>query len=176
MVHHEPMNRDWKRLGDAIKARREELGMMRQQDLADAADVSRQSVQSLESGNSGKGWKRTPTSLDPVREALGWESGAVARYLTPAPPEAQNAAAPRLAEGMPARVVQELSAGQVVDTEVVELGLPGLPFKFVGILKQDASAPDVTPEEMQRALQAWSRVQRAMRGITDNQSGSGDQY
>lgn len=170
------MNRDWKRLGDAIKARREELGMRRQQDLADAAGVSRQSVHSLESGNSGKGWRRTPTSLDPVREALGWEPETVARYLTPAPPEVQNAAAPRMAEGMPARVIQELSAGQVVDTEVVELSLPGLPFTFVGILKQDASAPAATPEARQQVLLAWSRVQRAMRGIADDQSDSGDQY
>jgi transcriptional regulator with XRE-family HTH domain len=170
------MNRDWKRLGDAIKARREELGMRRQQDLADAAGISRASAQSLESGNSGEGWKRTPLSLEPARKALGWEPETVARYLTPAAPEVQNGATPRLAEGMPARVVRELSAGQVVDTEVVELDIPGLPFKFVGILKHDASAPDATPEEMQRALQAWSRVQRAMRGITDDQSGSGDQY
>jgi DNA-binding XRE family transcriptional regulator len=169
------MNRDWKRLGDAIKARREELGMRRQQDLADAAGISRQSVQSLESGNSGKGWKRTPPTLDPVRKALDWDPETVARYLTPASQEAQNGVTPQLAEGMPARVVRELSAGQVVDTEVVELNIPGTPFKFVGILKQDASAADATPEEMRRVLQEWSRVQRAMRGLGDDQSGSGDQ-
>lgn len=170
------MNRDWKRLGDAIKARREELGITTQQGLADVAGVSRQSVQSLESGNSGEGWKRTPTSLNPVRKALGWEPETVARYLTPVAPEVQNGATPRLAEGMPARVVRELSAGQVVDTEVVELDIPGTPFKFVGILKHDASAADATPEEMQLVLREWSRVQRAMRGITDDQSGSGDQH
>ena len=170
------MNRDWKRLGDAIKARREELGMRRQQDLADAAGISRASAQSLESGNSGKGWKRTPPSLDPVRKALGWEPETVARYLAPASQEAQNGVTPKLAEGMPARVVHELSTGQVVETEVVEVDIPGTPFKFVGILKHDASATDATPAEMQRVLREWSRVQRAMRGITDDQSGSGDQY
>lgn len=173
MVHHEAMTRDWKRLGAAIKARREELGMRRQQDLADAAGVIRQSVQSLE---AGKDRKRNPPSLDAVREALGWDPETVARYLTPATQEVQNGATPRLAEGMPVRVLQELSAGQVVDTEIVELDIPGLPFKFVGILKQDASASDATPEEMQRVLREWSRVQRAMRGIAGDQSGSGDQY
>jgi len=167
------MTRDWKRLGDAIKARREELGMRRQQDLADAAGVIRQSVQSLE---AGKDRKRTPSSLEAVRKALGWDPETVARHLAPVAQEVQSGATARLAEGMPVRVVQELSAGQVVDTEVVELDIPGLPFKFVGILKQDAAAPDVTPEEMQRVLQEWSRVQRAMRGIADDQSGSGDQY
>lgn len=143
--------------------------MRRQQDLADAAGVTRQSVQSLE---SGKEYKRWPESLEPVVKALGWESDIVARYLNPEPEGAQNGATARLAEGMPVRVVQELSSGEVVDTEVIELGIPGSPFKLVGILKQDADTADLDPEEMSRVLREWSRMQRAMRQIADDQSGS----
>lgn len=165
------MNRDWERLGRAIKARREELGMPTQQALADAADVTRQSVQSLE---SGKQRTRMPRSIGKVEKVLGWEPGTAARHLT-AEAAAENGMAVRLAEGMPVRIVKELSAGQVVDTEVVELCIPGSPFKLVAILKQDEPAPDASPEEMARVLEEWSRVQRALRQIGDDQSGSGDQ-
>lgn len=163
------MTRDWKRLGDAIRARREGLGMRRQQDLAEAAGVTRQSVQSLE---SGKEYKRWPESLDAVTKALGWNSDTVARYLNPEPQGAQNGATPRLAEGMPVRVVQELSSGEAVDTEVVELTEPGSPFRLVAIFKQDAPAANADPEEMARALDKWSRMQRALREIAGDQTGS----
>lgn len=171
MVHHEAMTRNWDRLGLAIKARREELGLTTQQALADAAGVTRQTVQSLE---SGKQRTRMPATIAPIEKALGWEPGTAARILAGDDPSSQNGVTPRLAEGMPVRVVQELSSGEVVDTEVVELSIPGSPFKLVGILKQDAPAADVSPEEMQRVLQEWSRLQRAMRQIGDDRTGSPD--
>ncbi|WP_200309177.1 helix-turn-helix transcriptional regulator [Streptomyces adelaidensis] len=160
------MNRDWKRLGDAIKARREELGMTTQQALADAAGVTRQTVQSLE---SGKPRKRTPKALNAVAKALGWGPDTVAGYLA-VTPSVQSGASPRLAEGMPVRVVQELSSGEAVDTEVVELSVPGSPFKLVAIFKQDAEAASAAPEEMAQALEKWSRMQRALREIADDQT------
>jgi DNA-binding XRE family transcriptional regulator len=165
------MNRDWDRLGRAIKARREELGMTTQQALADAAGVTRQSVQSLE---SGKARTRMPVSIGPVEKVLGWEPGTAAKYLAPAGERVQNGVTHRFADGMPVRVVQELSSGEAVDTEVVELSEPGSPFKLVAIFKQDALAADASPEEMARALEKWSRMQRALRQIADDQSDSSD--
>ena len=167
------MTRDWKRLGLAIKARREELGMPTQQALADAAGVTRQSAQSLE---SGKQRSRMPATIGRVEKALGWEPGTAARILSGEDTSPQNRETARLADGMPARILQELQAGQVVDTEVIELNIPGSSVKFVGILKQDNS-PDseVSSEEMTRVLQEWSRMQRALRQIADDQNGSPDQ-
>lgn len=163
------MTRDWKALGRAITALREELGMPRQQDLADAAGVTRQSVQSLE---SGKQRTRMPASIGAVEKALGREPGWAAKILAGENPSQQNGATARLADGMPVRVVQELSSGEVVDTEVVELSIAGSPFKLVGILKQDSSTAGMDPVEMSRVLQEWSRMQRAMRQIADDQPGS----
>lgn len=173
VMHHERMTRDWKRLGLAIKARREELGMPTQQALADAAGVTRQSAQSLE---SGKQRSRMPATIGRVEKALGWEPGTAARILSGEDTSPQNRETARLADGMPARILQELQAGQVVDTEVIELNIPGSSVKFVGILKQDNS-PDseVSSEEMTRVLQEWSRMQRALRQIADDQNGSPDQ-
>lgn len=162
------MTRDWKRLGLAIKARREELGMTTQQALADAAGITRQSVQSLE---SGKRRTRMPVSIGPVEKALGWEPGTAARHLTPTV-SGESAPSGRLAEGMPVRVVQELSSGEAVDTEVVELSVPGSSFRLVAVFKQDAPAADADPEEMARVMQKWSRMQRALREIADDQTGS----
>lgn len=170
VVHHEAMNRDWKRLGSAIKALREELGMTTQQALADAAGVTRQSVQSLE---SGKQRTRMPATIVPIEKALGRDAGWAAKILT-GETRADNGVTPRLAEGMPVRVMQELSSGEVVDTEVVELSVPGSPFKLVAIFKQDAPAADASPEEMRRVMQEWSRMQRALRQIADDRTDSGD--
>jgi DNA-binding XRE family transcriptional regulator len=166
VVHHERMTRDWKRLGLAIKARREELGMSTQQALADAAGVTRQSVQSLESGRPRS---RMPASVPAIEKALDWEPGTAARTLSGESAPPQNGATGRLAEGMPVRVAQELSAGQVVDTEVLELSLPGSSFKLVAILKQDSPAADEDPAKLARILKEWSRAQRALREIADDQ-------
>ena len=161
------MTRDWKRLGNAVTARREELGMSTQQALADAAGVTRQTVQSLE---SGKERTRMPPTIGAVEKALGWERGTAAKYLVRAA-SGESPSSARLADGMPVRVVQELSSGEAVDTEVVELSVPGSPFKLVAVFKQDAPAADADPEEMAQALQKWSRMQRALREIADDQSG-----
>ena len=166
------MTRDWKRLGSAIKARREELGITTQQGLADVAGVKRQTVNALEKGVERS---RMPQTIDRIEKALQWEPGTAARILAGEGAKTQNGVTARLADGMPVRIAQELAAGQVVDTEVVELSLPGTPFKLVGILKQDAPAQDMDPEQLAKALQEWSRVQRAMREIATDQHRSPDQ-
>lgn len=153
------MDRDWKRLGRAIKAQREHLGMTTQQELAEAAGVTRQTVQSLE---AGKQRSRMPGAIAPVEKALRWEPGTAARILTVEEPEPD---AGRFAEGMPVRIAQELSSGQVVDTEVLDLSLPGSNSRLVVVFKQDASAADMDPAQLRAELQEWSRMQRAMRRI-----------
>jgi DNA-binding XRE family transcriptional regulator len=172
VMHHERMTRDWKRLGHAIKARREELGMATQQALADAAGVKRQTVQALESGRQRS---RMPASIGSIEKALAWEPGTIARILAAGDTPSQNRETGRLAEGMPVRVLKELSSGEVVDTEVIELNIPGSSFKLVGILKQDSPGPEASSQEMATALKEWSRMQRALRQITDDRNGSPDQ-
>ncbi|MFD4921209.1 helix-turn-helix transcriptional regulator [Streptomyces goshikiensis] len=153
------MDRDWKRLGRAIKAQREHLGMATQQDLADNAGVTRQTVQSLEAGTERK---RTPPTIGKVEKALGWEPGTATRILSEAAPEAT----PRFAEGMPMRIAKELSDGQVVDTDVLDLTLPGSKSRLVVVFKQDSEAANMDPAELRAALQEWTRIQRALRQIT----------
>jgi transcriptional regulator with XRE-family HTH domain len=63
------MSEDWDRLARAIYDRRTALGLSRQR-LADMAHVSLGSVKNLE--KEGRSYERTPASLAPVAEALGW--------------------------------------------------------------------------------------------------------
>lgn len=156
------MDRDWKRLGSAIKAQREHLGMTTQQELAEAAGVTRQTVQSLE---AGKARTRMPATIGAVEKALKWEPGTASRILSGQTGRPADSDAARFAEGMPMRIAQELSSGQVVDTEVLDLSLPGSNSRLVVVFKQDAAAADMDPDELRAALQEWSRVQRAMRQI-----------
>lgn len=159
--HDDPMDRDWKRLGRAIKAQREHLGMTTQQELADAAGVTRQTVQSLE---SGKQRSRMPATIAAVEKALEWEPGAASRILVEEAGVGEGGES-RFAEGMPMRIAQELSGGQVVDTDVLDLSLPGSSSRIVVVFKQDAPAADADPDELRAELQEWSRIQRAMRKI-----------
>ncbi|MFD7661036.1 multiprotein-bridging factor 1 family protein [Streptomyces sp. NPDC059788] len=71
------MERDWRRLADAIKRARESAGMT-QVDLAKRADMSESSVQNLESGLPRT---RIPRTLAKVEEALGWAAGSGVEIL-----------------------------------------------------------------------------------------------
>lgn len=153
------MDRDWKRLGRAIKAQRDHLGLARQDDLATAAGVTRQTIQSLE---AGKPRTRMPASIAKVEKALSWELGTAARILTEG---ATEPPALRFAEGMPMRIARELSDGQVVDTDVLDLTLPGSKSRLVVVFKHDSEAADMAPDELRAALQEWTRIQRALRQI-----------
>lgn len=154
------MDRDWKRLGRAIAAQRDHLGLARQEDLATAAGVNRQTIQSLEAGRPRT---RMPASIGKVEKALSWEPGTAARILTEG---ANEPPAPRFAEGMPLRVARELSEGQVEDTEVLDLTVPGSKSRLVVVFKHDSEAADMAPDELRAALQEWTRIQRALRQIT----------
>lgn len=159
------MNRDWKRLGSAIKAQREHLGLTTQQELAQAAGVTRQTVQSLEAGRQRT---RMPATIGSIEKALRWEPGTASRLLSGEDERRGEADTARFAEGMPMRIAQELSSGQVVDTEVLDLSLPGSNSRLVVVFKQDAPAADMDPDELRASLQEWSRLQRAMRRITSD--------
>lgn len=154
------MDRDWKRLGRAIKASRERLGMATQQELADAAGVTRQTVQALE---SGKERTRMPAALAAIEKVLEWGPGEAISHLVGR--TATVGEGPQFAEGMPMRIAQELTEGRVFDTDVLDLTLPGSNSRVVVVFKQDAEAGDMSPDELRVQLQEFSRIQRAMRKI-----------
>lgn len=67
----------WERLAGAVTVAREELGLT-QTELAAIAGVSLRTVQTFEAGRYRV---RMPVCTRHMEEALGWESGSIARVL-----------------------------------------------------------------------------------------------
>jgi transcriptional regulator with XRE-family HTH domain len=169
IVHHERMEQDWRRLGEAIKRDRMRLGMT-QDDLARAAEISRRSIASLENGREAS---RTPPSLAKVAHVLGWPPERAAAILQgqeelEGPRESVRghglvALYPsdrRLMDRLPLRVAEELDSGSVIDTDVIELAEGGM--RVVVVLKSD---DDVNREQIREAMSTWGDVQRALRAV-----------
>lgn len=157
--------RDWTRLGRAIRSTREERGLT-QNALATTAGVARQTLRSLEAGEDRS---RIPPSLSKVESALGWPSGHAMRILEgKEEPPATPAQAATAYDGMPLRVIKELTDGQLLDSEVVDLTKPGSKSRLVVFYMSDAPAADMDPNQLRAEIEEWTRVQRAMRRIAES--------
>ncbi|MFK0222836.1 helix-turn-helix domain-containing protein [Streptomyces vinaceus] len=149
------MSRDWKRLGEAIEAARDALGMS-QVGLAEAAGISESTVQNYEAGVVRV---RTPVTLAQVERALGWEPGSGAAVLAGGDPTPTAPAKPEL--NLPLRVTQALSDGQLIDTKILELNDKS-GAKMIVVVK---GRPNASPEEIQAALDAWERAEDRLRDV-----------
>lgn len=159
------MSQDWKRLAEAIRAARKARGWT-QSDLAEAAGIGFSSLQRLE---SGKPFTRMPPSVAPVERALGWTVGSAELVLVGGDPRSLQDAAQGADERsavqvarmrLPVMVEYELAHGELVDSPVIEVR-PGLKVVMLVIRDPEGSAVD----EVASDIQAWTRVQRKLRGI-----------
>jgi transcriptional regulator with XRE-family HTH domain len=182
------MSQDWARLARAIQHARESRRMpgglrMTQQQLADAAGVSKGTIQNLEDPERTP--TRRPSSLAAV-ERVFWKPGSVDAVLAggdpiPLPDEPSPATntrpadiAPRISERLPLRVQHELD-GDVVDTDVIDLGRSGM--KMVVVITREPGQDLPSDDQLREDYREWSRVQRELRGIVSpnpisDQSGS----
>jgi transcriptional regulator with XRE-family HTH domain len=180
MRHHVRMDRDWKRLGSAVKRARERLGLS-QDELAEAAGPSRATIQVIE---QGKGFSNIPKSIRKVAAYLGWPPDAVDVLLSgrdlptvdplaSEPPAASTAVRTSFADGMPRRVINELTEGDVLDTIVFELSRATPNTKLVVVLKRDDS-DGADPDDVKRDLREWSRIQRGLLALTSDDQDSSE--
>ncbi|MFF3619989.1 helix-turn-helix transcriptional regulator [Streptomyces sp. NPDC002467] len=159
------MDRDWVRLGEALKAARLALRPKpTQEDVAQSLGVSRATVQNIE---QGKPLTRVNATIRAYAQLVGWTSDSPEQVLAGGAPvkagvaPAEPAGRPE-AEGLPLTVQEELEReGAVVDTAVVQL--PDGTSVTV-IVKGASKTP--TPEERQRNLEAWRRVQPMLRELS----------
>lgn len=171
------MEGTWERLAQAIQDSRRAKGW-RQEDLAEAAGVARGTIQNLESGRT---FSRVPATLRHVVATLGWPVGRVEAILSgreDVPSQGLDeatasyvAAAERLAGALPLRIAQELRSGQVIDTDVIELGPPGSGTHMVIVLKRDEDTP-LDDAVLRAQLGEWSMIQRAIRAIAEGSADS----
>ena len=165
------MDLDWDHLGKALQAaRRAMTPKLRQDELATELGVGRSTIQKIERGEPLI--KPTPT-IRAYARLVGWTEDSVDRVLdggepelTPGP-QRKTASPTPTGPALPTRIEHELSQpGDLVDTAVIPLGDGA---SAVMVVKNPAGA---TPEQRQRNLEAWLRMQGQLREL-DYTTGSG---
>lgn len=168
------MAKDWKRLADAVRdARKRHDPPLRQEDLAERAQVSLGSIQTLE---RGAGYTRMPRAAYSVAHVLGWTTESIDAILAGGDPtyreQAETAAAPPsqapdYAARLPLAVRDALSAGELVDTEVLDLGPDDSGMRMIVVVTREERSPgDV--EEMRARLAQWAKKKGELRRIASN--------
>lgn len=155
---------DWVRLGEALKAARLSLRPKpTQADVAQSLGVSRATVQNIE---QGKSLTRINATIRTYAQLVGWTADSPERVLKGGSPVFAGSQtvepAPRTElEGLPLTVQEELEReGALVETAVVQLP----DGTSVTVIVKGASK-NPTPEERQRNLEAWRRVQPMLREL-----------
>lgn len=169
MGHDECMERDWGRLGSLLRADRTAQGLT-QDDIGARIGVHRNTVRAIDSGTG----TRVTTSIRAYARELGWADGSIEAVLAggepvrpaPAAPSALEIdAATRIAEllvsRLPQRVLQELSDGHVVDSDVIDLRADGSAAVLTLVLERGEELP--APDQVRDDLRRWSHVQRDLR-------------
>lgn len=171
------MDRDWTRVSAAIKRYRKALGITQDQ-LAIAAGVSRSSVQALERGRLPESGE-APPSLGHIERVFGWPAGtgiAIAEGADVPEPTgelhiaAPVDAAPGWADRLPALLREELEAGHVLDSDLIDLGSPGSGLKLVVMAVSEDDESELTPEQVQEAKRLWQSTKRSLwrAGLADS--------
>lgn len=159
------MDRDWVRLGSALKSDREAQGFT-QKEVAQHLDASVSSIQVIERGQS---FSKPTRTIRKFAELLAWTDGSVDQVLAGGDPNhvhhgsAHMTAAKPPADvdfedqRLPLRIVHELKDdGALLDTSVIKIGAKG---RAVIIVKGE---PGVSPDELVEELQAWARTRARM--------------
>ncbi|WP_327655738.1 helix-turn-helix domain-containing protein [Streptomyces sp. NBC_00483] len=169
------MDRDWKRLGKALKADRESQGLT-QPDVVDALESSLSTIQAIERGQE---YGKPTRAIRSYARLLNWTDGSVEQVLSGGDPNHVVYATASLGGGkapadvdlddkrLPLRIVHELKDdGALLDTTVIKVGDHA---RAVIVVKGDL---DATAEEIEAALKAWRATQSQLQSPADGESPS----
>ncbi|MFH8380686.1 helix-turn-helix transcriptional regulator [Kitasatospora sp. NPDC018058] len=167
------MDRDWGRLGRAVKAARQDSGMT-QDDLAKAVGVGLSTVQTLERGS--RSYAKVNATHKAIAKAVGWTEDSVEAVLAGGNPtiqgrhgdvtpsvEAEGEVVDELLDELTGRVRAALLGGRVADATAIALDTPDE--GDVVIIWKEGETRDLTPEERRKLQKKWSRLQRAAHEI-----------
>lgn len=170
------MERDWTRLGGMLAAAREARAIT-QQEMADRIGVKRNALWRLERGES----KRVTGTHRAYARHVGWAAGSIERVLDGLDPVVGESPGdsptqgldgssvengPAYARGMPSRVAVQVANGDVYDTDIIDLSTSSSA-PLVMIAKD--LPPDATEEERRTYVRMWTRIQREVRQIVDDE-------
>ncbi|MFI0827187.1 helix-turn-helix domain-containing protein [Streptomyces roseolus] len=169
---------DWSGLGAALRARREDLRWS-QDAVGQQIGVQRNALRRIEGGIISRvsstvrayarviGW--TDDSVDAVlaggqptlREDVDEEQKNVSAQVK-AEPDVAGEVARALMSRLPARIVQEIVDGQVVEHDVLDLRPDGSSALMTLVVER---SPEVSTAQVQEDLRHWSDVQRQLRKL-----------
>lgn len=161
------MDRDWARLGAALRAAREDLGLG-QRDVADRIGVTRNALRNIEIGMISR---VTPTVREYTR-IVGWTEGSIEAVLSGSeptreavPPDEPATVTVDSPEELPVRIQAALaSGGPVLDTAVINLpGEDGEDSEAQMVIVVKGRTGDATPEQIRRALLQWEKAEAQIR-------------
>lgn len=159
------MDRDWVRLGQALKTDREQQGLT-QQDVAEQLDAGLSSVQAIERGHP---YSKPTRIIRAYASLLNWTDGSIDQVLAGGEPNhvhygSAHATAAKASpdvdlddQRLPLRIVHELKDdGELLDTAVIRIGDKG---RAVIVVKGE---PGVTAEELLEELRVWNRTRKQL--------------
>lgn len=163
------MDRDWARLGAALKAAREDLGLEQQQ-VAEQIGVKRGALRNIEIG----AFSRVTPTVRAYARTVGWTDTSVDDVLAggsptpdaPAPPTEVEATtvADVAPDELPLRIKAALAAGPLLDAVVIDLPAEegeDPEAQMVVIVK--GRRGDATPEQIRKALLQWEKAEAQIR-------------
>lgn len=162
------MDRDWARLGSALRAAREDLGLG-QTEVADRIGVSRNALRNTEVGKISR---VTPTVREYAR-IVGWTEGSIDAVLgggeptrePDTPPDEQMTVVVDTPEDLPLRIKAALASdGPVLDTAVITLtGMDGEDSGAQMVIVVKGRTEGLTPEQIREALLQWEKAEAQIR-------------
>lgn len=149
------MEQNWQSVADALRASRLAKGLS-QEELAIQASTSRSSIQLLEGGQPRKRISRT---MREVAAVLGWPDGHIEQLLAGAAtgPPAKPPVTPQQPQpqgDLPFAVMHELGLGDLIDAQVVDLGISDA--RMIVVVR---AAEGASREQVEEALEEWRRLQ-----------------
>lgn len=165
------MQRDWSRLGAALKAAREARGLG-QADVGEEIGVKRGAMRNIENGQLSR---ITPT-VRAYAHVVGWSDGSVEAVLAGGEPVSAarpsggpevNAAGVIAAEELPLRIRAALADGPLIDSAVISLPGEGgeADAQMVVVVK---GRPNASPDQLRKALLAWEQTEQQLRRHEDS--------
>ncbi|MFD6421075.1 helix-turn-helix domain-containing protein [Streptomyces sp. NPDC060198] len=161
------MERDWARLGAALKAGREDLGLEQQQ-VAERIGVKRGALRNIEVGDVSR---VTPTVRAYAR-TVGWTDDSVESVLAGGDPTIPDTPAPHSVatladvtpDELPLRIKAALAAGPLLDAVVIDLpAAEGEDPEAQMVVIVKGRRQEATPEQIKRALLQWERAEAHIR-------------
>ena len=168
MRHDVAMDRDWARLGAALKAAREDLGLEQQQ-VAEQIGVKRGALRNIEIG----AFSRVTPTVRTYARIVGWTDASIEEVLgggaptLSAPNEAEEVVTTTdgtTPDELPLRIKAALAAGPLLDAVVIDLPAEegeDPEAQMVVIVK--GRRGDATPEQIRKALLQWERTEAQIR-------------